>query len=204
MPHRNDVYIDGIKAPSVTTVLNVVNKPFLHIWYGKLGLAKAQAVLKESQELGQNVHEMIEAYLKGDEIPECSGNESRMFMEFKNWAQKTAPTVVELELDMTSQKHKFYGTCDAVLEIDGKLVICDWKTSSSIDKFHGVQLAAYAQMYKEITDREITEGLIVRLDKKEGAKKLIEVKKFQNLDKYFEIFLHCLAIYNFDSGKDKF
>ncbi len=66
-----------------------------------------------------------------------------------------------------------------------------------MDSLHAVQLAAYAQMYKETTGKEISNGLIVRMDKKDNAKKAFELKKYSDLSKYFPVFKACLQVHRF-------
>jgi hypothetical protein len=202
MGHREKVFIDGVQAPSVTEVLGIVRKPFLEFWRGKLGNAKCETILRESQDIGHEIHEAIECYFQGQPLPEMGQQSLRMFAHFREWALMTGASPIDLELQMQSNEFKFHGTCDAVLEIDGKLLMADWKTSSAIDKLYGAQLAAYSQMYKEISGKEITEGLIVRMDKKEKSKKQFEVREFHDLPRYFEVFKACLAVHNFVNGKD--
>lgn len=202
--HKDNVFINGIKAPSVTEVLGIVRKPFLEYWRGKLGNQQCEMVLRESQDIGNNLHSMIEAYFKGESIPEHNGPELRMFMLFKKWALESGISPIELELYMESKKYKFHGACDFIGLLDEKLVIVDWKTSSAMDKFHSVQLSAYAQMYKEITGKVITKGLIVRMDKKEAAKKTFEIKEYADLPKVFPVFLSCLKVHRFiNPSKEK-
>lgn len=201
MGHREKVLIDGVIAPSVTEVLGIVRKPFLEFWRGKNGNIVCDQILRDSQDVGHEIHEAIESYFQGHELPELGANAARMFSHFRAWALQSGANPLEIELNMASNIYKFHGTCDAVLEIDGKLLLCDWKTSSSIDKLHGVQLSAYAQMYRELTGKEITEGIIVRMDKKEAAKKPFETKTFTDLPRYFEVFKACMAVHNFVNGK---
>jgi hypothetical protein len=198
MAHREKHFIDGELAPSVTEVLAVIDKPFLKIWYGRLGLEKAQAYLKETQELGRNVHSAIEGYFRGEPTPELTQQEARMFSLFRQWALDTKFTPTELELHVESKHWKFHGTFDAVGHFgDGKLVICDWKTSSMIDDTYGAQLAAYATALREQHGIEVNDGLIVRVDKKLDAKKPLEVKRFENFPMYFSLFEHCLEVWKF-------
>jgi CRISPR/Cas system-associated exonuclease Cas4 (RecB family) len=197
MVHREKVYIEGVLAPSVTEVLGIVRKPFLEFWRGKLGNAKCEQVLRESQDIGTNLHSMIEAYFRGETIPEHSGPELRMFLLFKEWALRSRISPIELELSMESKIYKYHGTCDFIGKLDGKLVIVDWKTSSQMDDLHSAQLAAYAQLYLEQFNETINDGLIVRMDKKEAAKKTFEIKEYPNLSQYFPVFQNCLGVWRF-------
>jgi CRISPR/Cas system-associated exonuclease Cas4 (RecB family) len=195
--HREKVYIDGILAPSVTEVLSVVRKPFLEFWRGKNGNAKCEQILRESQDIGKNLHSMIEAYFRGETLEEHTGPELRMFLLFKKWALESRISPIELELSMESKQYKYHGTCDFIGKLGDRLVIVDWKTSSMMDDLHAVQLAAYAQMYKEQFGEVIEDGMIVRMDKKAAAKKAFEVKEYRLLHNYFDVFEHCLGVWKF-------
>lgn len=200
--HKEKVFIDGVEAGSVTQILGVVRKPFLEFWRGKHGNAECDRIMRESQEIGHRVHDAIEGYFRGDLTPELEQNEAKMFTLFKQWAVDTKINPTELEMTVQSHLHHYQGTFDAVAHFgDGKLVILDWKTSSAIDDLYGAQLAAYAQGFKEQTGMEITEGLVVRMDKKPDAKKPFEVKRFDDLPRYFEVFLHAKALYDFVNHK---
>ena len=202
MGHREKYFINGEEAPSVTTILNVVRKPFLETWRGKLGNAECDRIVAESQELGHRFHEAIEAFYQGHELPELPQREAEMFALFRGWALESKFEPMELELHLESKKYLYHGTVDTFGRFeDGVIVAGDWKTSSSINDDYGMQLAAYAEAYNETTGSNVTEGFILRVDKKPGAKKPIEIKRFTNLPKYFEAFMHCKSIYDFVNKK---
>lgn len=203
MGHKEKVFIGGQEAPSVTQVINVIDKPFLKLWYGKHGTAECQRILKASQETGKLVHSAIEAYFRGDALPDLPAKEAAMFALMRTWAIESRFTPVELEVHVMSEQFGYHGTADTLGSFDGgPLVIGDWKTSSGIGDDYGIQLAAYAQAYKEQTGKEVTEGFIVRVDKKGAEAKVpFEVKRFTELPRYFEVFKSCLDLWRFTNHK---
>ncbi len=55
--------------------------------------------------------------------------------------------VVAQEIHLVSEKWKFGGTPDAILRVDGKLVLADWKTSQRhLPRHVLLQLAAYRHL----------------------------------------------------------
>jgi CRISPR/Cas system-associated exonuclease Cas4 (RecB family) len=204
MPHTPYV-LNGVEIPSVTEIISIIDKPFLRLWYGKNGTKECQRIMKESGELGSRVHDAIEAILKGEEPPPLSPQEVGMVHWFELWQNETDFRPVELELKVVSERHKFHGTFDALGTFGDstELVMCDWKTSSKIDDSYALQLAAYAAAYEEQTGIGVTKGMIVRMDKKATSKKQFEVKEFNGLPKYFEVFLSCLDVWNFVNRRDK-
>lgn len=198
MGHREKYFIGDVQAPSVTEVLSIIRKPFLEKWRGKLGNEECDRIMRESQELGHRFHSAVEAYFRGEEIEELPQREAEMFALFRGWALDSKFSPMELELHLESKTHLYHGTCDVIGKFeDGSIVIGDWKTSSSISDDYGMQLSAYAQAFKETTGTNITEGFILRVDKKAGAKCPIEVKRFSDLPKYFDAFLSCKKVWDF-------
>jgi CRISPR/Cas system-associated exonuclease Cas4 (RecB family) len=202
MGHREKYLINGVEAPSVTQILGVIRKPFLENWRGRYGNAECDRIMMESQELGHRFHAAIEAYYQGHELPELGQREAEMFALFRGWALESKFEPTELELHLESKKHHYHGTVDTFGRFeDGVIVVGDWKTSSSISSDYGMQLAAYAAAFNETTGANVTEGFILRVDKKPGAKKPLEVKRFSNLPKYFEVFMHCKQVFDFANKK---
>jgi CRISPR/Cas system-associated exonuclease Cas4 (RecB family) len=197
--------LNGEEIPSVTEIIGIIDKPFLRMWYGKNGIRECERIKKESGELGSRVHDAIEAYLRGDIPAVNSHQETEMLQHFVRWREFSDFRPVELELKVVSERYRFHGTFDALGTFGDstELVMCDWKTSSKIDDTYALQLSAYAAAYEERTGIAVKEGLIVRMDKKEDARKLIEVKQFKNLPRYFEIFLSCLDLWNFVHKRGK-
>jgi CRISPR/Cas system-associated exonuclease Cas4 (RecB family) len=196
--------LDGVPIPSVTEVLNVINKPFLYAWYAKHGWKECERIKQESGELGQRVHDAIESYLRGDGY-ELSGREAEMMQLFLKWKEETDFRPMELEHKVISRNYRFHGTFDALGTFGDStnLFLLDWKTSSKIDDSYALQLSAYAAAYEEETGICVANGGIVRIDKKPDAKKPFEVKTFNALPKYFDVFLDCLNVWNFVNRKDK-
>jgi CRISPR/Cas system-associated exonuclease Cas4 (RecB family) len=180
--------LDGVPIPSVTEVISVIDKPFLRFWYAKNGLKECERIKKESGDLGSRVHDAIERYLKGENYDIGSPKEDAMVRRFIDWRETNDFRPVELELKVINRTHRYHGTFDAIGTFGDstELVMCDWKTSSSINDEYALQLAAYAAAYEEQTGMGITRGLIVRMDKKDNAKKPFEVKEFKNLPRYFD------------------
>ncbi len=189
--------------PSVTQVLAVVNKPFLAMWRGRVGNTEADRVMRDAGDLGTRVHSAVEGHLKGQLAPELGETEAKCLKAFIEWQSISGftPTVIEPEKGVESRLYQYSGTFDAIGTLgSGQLVICDWKTSSALDDLYGAQLAAYSAAWYETTGQEITSGIVVRLDKK-AKKPKYEVKEFVGLDRYFKVFLNCLAIWNFVNKK---
>jgi len=203
MPHSPYI-LDGEPIPSVTEVISVINKPFLYAWFAKHGWKECERIKREAGELGSRLHDCIERYLQG-ELIEVSGREGEMFEKFRQWKESNDFRPVELEKKVVSRQHRYHGTFDALGTFGDstELIICDWKTSSQISDEYALQLSAYAAAYEEETGIGVTRGLVVRMDKKASSKKQFEVKEFNGLPKYFDVFLSCLDVWNFVNKRER-
>ena len=170
---------NGEYYPSVTYVLSHYPKgKFFEDWLKKVGYASEYIVKKASEE-GTQVHEMIEAYLNGEElkflehgIPMYDPNVWQMFLRFVDWWEEYKPTLVEAEVHLFSDELKIAGTCDLVCEIDNELWIIDFKTSNYLQTTYDLQTAIYAQCFEECYGKKINRaGVLWLKSSKRGPKK---------------------------------
>lgn len=106
----------------------------------------SQGVLQDSSELGDAVHEWIEADLFGLEFPDVS-NMNQMFWEcVAEWnAFKAEHEIVPHRVENTVWNESelgYAGTFDLLVEVDGRLMLIDIKTSRGIYTSTWMQLAA--------------------------------------------------------------
>ena len=170
---------NGEYYPSVTYVLSHYPKgKFFEDWLKKVGYASEYIVKKASEE-GTQVHEMIEAYLNGEElkflehgIPMYDPNVWQMFLRFVDWWEEYKPTLVEAEVHLFSDELKIAGTCDSVCEIGNELWIIDFKTSNHLQTTYDLQTAIYAQCFEECYGKKINRaGVLWLKSSKRGPKK---------------------------------
>ena len=86
---------------------------------------------------------------------------------FHKWFEDNDVEFYETELKLVSEQYQFGGTFDAICEVNGKLVICDWKTSNNAYSEFLIQLGAYRQLIQENLDHDIRGAILLRLDKEE-------------------------------------
>ena len=170
---------NGDYYPSVTYVLSHYPKgKFFEDWLKKVGYASEHIVKKASAE-GTQVHEMIEAYLNGEElkflehgIPMYPTLVWQMFLRFVDWWEEYNPTLIEAEVHLFSDKLRIAGTCDLVCEIGDELWIIDFKTSNNLQTTYDLQTAIYAQCFEECYGKKINRaGVLWLKSSKRGSKK---------------------------------
>lgn len=213
MSHKT-VKKDGVTIPSVTTIINTLDKPGLCMWYGKFGTAECNRIKNEAATFGTNVHALIEAYLQASEgqvyiTPEegVSPEELACFNSFKEWYRTSGlvPICMEPEEAAISTTYNYQGTWDFIGRHDNAIIVADWKTSNQLYDTVGLQLAAYAQLYGESQGwdrdriwRTIPHGLAVRIDKKTAK---VYTKWYTQLEYYFGVFSQLIPVYDFVNKK---
>jgi hypothetical protein len=117
----------------------------------------------KGKDVGHLAHSLVEDYLNAQLNSTSAGNTLTddkqalaAFRAFKGWFEATQPKVLGVEQIVFSRENDVAGTFDCLLEIDGKVVLGDLKTTNaSRDAPQGVypemflQLGAYAQAYLE-------------------------------------------------------
>jgi len=182
-PKKGYFTADGIKIPSVTTILGRFKESGALIrWAYSQGVAGVELYEKRdtAADVGTYVHAMIEAFLSTGEInipapagmtPENIEKAASAFSAFRSWIEGSRLKVRPLEKHFVSEVHRFGGTPDAIAdEPDGSRSLLDWKTAKAYYSDQLLQVAAYRQLWNEVNpEAPITGGVhIVRFGKDGG------------------------------------
>jgi hypothetical protein len=200
----HQVYTDknGKRIPGVTTVLGVLNKPALVAWANRIGLQgyNVNQYVDIMAEIGTCAHDVVNCLLSGRE-PDVSRysediqNEAVSAVEsFFTWGSDKDITVIASEVSLVSDKYRFGGTIDAILNINGTETLLDFKTSSGIYDSHLIQVVAYLALAKENGYNPKKVG-VLRIGRKENEG-IEEVYVDSIIPKAWDLFLHCRAIYD--------
>ena len=165
---------EGIKYPSITTVLSVRNKQGLTEWRKRVGNDVANHIARTAAARGTKVHHMCEDYLNNMEmdfpnkwkehkknfLPYC------LFTQLKEKALCNVNNIYAQEAGLYSDKYKVAGRVDCVAEYKGTLSIIDFKTSTKEkndewNESYYIQGSAYAEMFEERTGIEISQVVIL-------------------------------------------
>lgn len=143
--------------PSITHILSVYPKgPHFNEWLKKVGFG-ANHIVRQAAKEGTQVHNMIEDYLKGEEMnfltpigtPFYTPKIWQMFLKFVEFWETYKPKLIHTEVYLFSDELKIAGTCDLVCEIDGEIWIIDFKTSNYLSTTFDLQTAIYGKCYEE-------------------------------------------------------
>ena len=179
-PRQGYRLANGEKVPSVTTVLGrFKDSGGLVQWAYRQGRehenlamrnlpgpAHLYDVVGKAAEAGTIAHDMIEQNLLYGKLfdefgpfPESADKASgdtkakalNSFRQFLKWNAQTKLKVIQTEKALVSERHKYGGTWDGIgRDVDGKLVLIDWKTSNAVYGDYLYQLAAYAILIEEV------------------------------------------------------
>jgi hypothetical protein len=208
----------GERVPSVTTVLGrFKDSGGLIAWAHRLGLEGKdyRQVRDEAANAGTLAHAAIEKWINGAEEPlvdaadETPGVTAEIILKAKSgfnaflmWANQTKLKVVAQEEALVSEKHRFGGCLDAVLEIDGKLSLGDWKTSNRLYRDYLCQIAAYGELWNENhPDKPIDGGFHLCRFSKDHAD--FDHRYFSELGDAWLMFRHLRAALELDKKLKK-
>jgi hypothetical protein len=153
----------GKYYPSITYILSYYPKgKYFEDWLKKVGYS-SEHIVKKAAEEGTQVHEMVEAYLLGEELnflnqwskPQYHPDVWKMFLRFVEWWEEYNPTLIETEVHLFSDELKVAGTCDLVCEINNELWVIDLKTSNNLQTTYELQTAVYAKCYEECFGKKV-------------------------------------------------
>lgn len=142
--------IVGVDRPliSVTTVIGATeNKPFLVRWAAKLALETGDVdastkVRDAASERGTSFHDWAQQWGLGNEPAAPLGLEGEC-VGFLRLAEREGFVVEATEATVYDPDLGYAGTLDALLRMpDGRLLVCDHKTSKSLQKSVALQLTA--------------------------------------------------------------
>lgn len=217
---------EPVPIPSVTKVLDALNKPVLPRWAARetadyvgrtlkpgVGLneiqianlvkdAKAAPWRKSSDaaDIGSLVHAYAEAYVLGQEPSMPIHPEAQACVRsFLRWIQLDNVVIThhaERKMLYMGLPHAYAGTCDLVATINGKLAIADFKTSTGIWPEYRLQLAAYRQAYGEETGEWADECWCLRFGK-DGA---FEAACYTDHDTDWQAFQACLEVHHWQQS----
>lgn len=207
MKTENRFYtVNNKQYPSVTTITSLLTKPALYGFYAKHGWDQAQKLSLIARKEGQKVHNLIHQFYentqRGIETKIESLHTPKSFINFIRFYEELKPEFTECELIVHSKKNKYAGTLDAILKLDNKLVLVDWKTSGGIYEDYELQLEAYYRALVEMNNLlPLEEMWIIRLDKEKDMDYNKDVMKLKPDNVRFKAFLGLLSVFNWLENK---
>jgi hypothetical protein len=226
--HLHQIYVDGKweNLTGITTILNVISKPFLIQWSANMAVDYVRDNLKDLKDLdevlqeariahrkkkekageqGTDIHAIAEEIIK-KAIKETNGiiqeteHEKPQIKHFLNWTKKNNVKFLESELHIYSEDKFLGGICDFVCEIDGKKWVGDIKTSSDIHFEAFVQVAGYQVIMQDMGIYPDIAGYVILNLKKDGT---FKEKRSALTEESIKAFLSALSLYRIKEKTEK-
>lgn len=206
-PHQVYRLADGTKAPGVTSILATISKPALPVWANRLGFNRVNSTerLNYLADAGTLAHSLIAQRLGGPVADYAGYAQDQITMAeralsgFYAWSEGKALETREIELSLVSEAHRYGGTLDALLVVDGRLSVVDWKTSEKIWPEHVYQCAAYHKLLTE-AGHVVDAARIVRVSRDEAGEWSERCLSVPEIGPYWQVFLAALNLYNAIKG----
>jgi hypothetical protein len=185
---------DGVKLPSVTTVIGAKKKEAIMKWRKRVGEEEANRVSRKATSRGTNVHTLCERYLNNEELGTIMPDAKEMFLPLKPLLNRIN-NIHYQECALWSVQLGLAGRVDCIGEFDGVLSVIDFKTSKKVKKKEDIddyfaQCVAYACMYEELIGIGIEQIVIIMAV--EGSEPLLFVEKTEN---YLNTLLEYIKFY---------
>ena len=198
--------------PSVTTILGVLRKIGLEMWFKFTDINTINKESEEGKLIGSQIHEAIQQHIDKEEVKvetkygEQVMNALNAFMLFK----KEHPEIKlkRAEMALTSEEFGYNGTLDCIGKIGKDLVLMDWKTGKAKDKDkppiydeYRYQVASYVSAFNETQKGKVTKAYILALAKDKVAYNFEELSMDEINAMFAEVFLPCLRIWKYQNKK---
>ena len=163
---RTYVTPDGVRYPSITTVLGILSEAGIAAWRKRVGEEEANRVGGRASARGTLVHSIVEKYLLNESTKEYLPHIRQSLENLRPILDSRIGTIYGLEVPLYSSYLGVAGRCDCVAEFDGVPSIVDFKTSRKTKKKEWIsnyfaQMAGYAVMWEERTGMPITNTVII-------------------------------------------
>lgn len=195
----------GERVPSVTTALGILNKPALLTWAWQCGVdgLDYRQVRDSAAGIGSLAHYLIMCHLK-NEKPDTSDYSQQdidkaenCLIKYWDWEREHPIKPVLVEEPLVSEQYRFGGTIDCLAELNGDLILIDHKTGKAIYAEMLHQLASYSVLLAE-NGYNVADCRILRIGREDTGD--FEERIAPDLEKHWQVFLHCLSIYNLQKG----
>lgn len=196
-------YVNGTRVPSVSTVLSTLGWGTDHLmkWANDLGReGKVHTEHRDhAADIGTCAHDMIDCFLHGrllesDTYPaDIIDAALPAFNAYCLWASEHSIKVIKSECQLVSTAHRYGGTPDAIVNMNGKAVLLDFKTSNWLYPKHIIQVVAYLDLIAENFDKHLDTAIVLRVGR-DGLFKTLTVEG-DAIAQGREAFYHLLQLH---------
>ena len=195
---------DGTRVPGVTTVKGVMGNRVLMIWANKIGLegTEMSKYVDVLADMGTLTHARIHEELTGQKIIDWSEYSEKerersdnSMLSYYEWRKHYEIEVIESEMELVSEEHRYGGTCDVYGRLDGSLELIDFKTGKGIYPDMMIQLVGYWLLLEE-NGYPVERARILNIPRAANERFDERVLETYQVEPYKELFLVCKKMYD--------
>lgn len=202
-PRKGYHIADGTRVPSVTTITGRFKESGALIdWAYRMGRdgKDYRSARDQAADAGTLAHSLIDGHIHGTQPvivgdPETIRKATNAFNAYLSWQETNNFKIEWTERQLVSEAHKYGGTPDAFGIVNNVPVLIDWKTSNAVYSDYLLQLAAYAELIREVDGIEVQGFYLCRFAKEEGD---FAVHYYPDLSEALEMFLLLRKAYELD------
>ena len=199
---RRYITPNGVKYPSITTVLGHFTKQSILDWRKRVGEEEANKISARAAGRGTSLHTICERYIdnKEDYFEKAMPLVRGMFNSIKPILDGRIGLVYMQEVPLYSDHLRLAGRVDLIADFDGVPSIIDFKTSSKVKEAGNIkdyyeQEAAYAVMFEERTKIPIVN--LVTVMAVENGKPLVFK---EHRDNHIDNLIYKIRLYEREKG----
>lgn len=183
--------------PHVTQILSPLFDKSMSSFRARMGIDKANEIIKAKADFGTAVHDAIDAFNKNRK-PDIHDDEvQKRFDLYLDWHKRNVEEVFLSEYHVWHDTFRYQGTFDILLKLKGDdcLAMVDVKTPETVSESWALQINAYRQAFESMKIKKypkIGRSLVLQLTDKS------KIHELQS-EKYFMEFLRFL--YNYNKGE---
>ena len=191
---------NGMRYPSVTTVIGLKTREHIKAWRARVGEEKANRITAGASRRGTRMHDLYETYLRAEEeVVFKNPLEREMFECIAPVLNDITP--IALEAPLWSEELEMAGRVDCIGILNGELSIIDFKTSSKHKEGNHVgqyflQETAYSMMVKELTGEQPSQ-LVTIVAIEGGYSQMFVSEPFGYIDELKELRNRYRKLYGF-------
>jgi hypothetical protein len=204
--------LDGEYLPGVTSIIDVLGKPALLTWAGKMALQYGdpeahRKVKEEAGAKGTDLHAVLETesrILMGEDVQPIRPTTDEALLalsRWKQWAKDVEFRPVAVECFVFNEALRYAGQIDFLGYVRGRLVVGDYKTGGS--RLYGeahLQNAAYRAAIASMTDVRLG-GHLVHVPRDGGE--ITDCPAIENIESSMRAFAGLLAAYHWQKEIEK-
>lgn len=194
---------DGQKVPSVTTVIGILNKPYLLKWAWQCGIDGIDYTKERDAagDAGTLAHAMILNHIHGTSTNTDTYSKETIklaknaFGSYLAWEKnnKLSPLLVERPLVVENGAFSYGGTMDFYGHINGVLSVMDFKTGKGLYDEYIIQLGAYGGLLVPNQFAPAEEFRLLRIGREDGDS--YEEKIIKDVSVAWGLFHSLLLVY---------